>query len=104
MTEKENLKQEFAVDLNNRIKEIIDNVYIPKLFIRMVNELGPYEATKKTILKDNTTGYLKIMESKKPWLLIENLVVEAKYKSLFTEEEIKLCNLKLGIPTRDITN
>lgn len=97
MTEKEILTKEFETDLIELIKKIEENVYKPKLFKSMVNELGAYEATKKTILKDNTTGYLKIMESKRPDLLIENLVINQKYESLFTGEEIKFCKKKLGL-------
>lgn len=48
-------------------------------------------------MKSNTTGYLKIMESGRPDLLIENLVINQKYESLFTEEEIKFCRRKLGL-------
>lgn len=97
MTEKQKLVEEFGIELRELIQEIKDNVYIPKLFISLVNELGAYEATKKIILKDNTSGYLKIMESKRPDLLIENLVINHKYESLFTGEEIKFCKSKLGL-------
>lgn len=95
MTEKEELIKEFNIELKERIQEIKEYVYNPTLFSRMVDELGGYEATKATIMKSNTTGYLKIMESERPDLLIENLVINQKYELLFTEEEIKFCKRKL---------
>lgn len=97
MNDKELLIKEFAIDLEKLLKEIIKNVYTPKLFIGMVKELGHYEATKRTILKSNSTGYLTIMENGRPELLIENLVINPKYESLFSEEEIIFCKRKLGL-------
>lgn len=67
----------------------------------MVKEFGHYEATKKTILKSNTSGFLKLYESEKLKLSIENLVINPKYKLLFTNEEIKFCRMKLGISIKD---
>jgi len=102
MNDKDLLEKNFAVDLEELLKEIKINVYTPKLFISMVKELGHYHATKKTIQKSNTSGYLKLAESERLDLCIENLVIKEEYKSLFTNEEIKLCKRRLGIDTKDI--
>ena len=101
MNEKEILIKEFEADLNAIIKEIEKEVYKPKLFKCMVSNIGGYQATKKTISKVNTSGYLKLYDKSRLDLSIENLVINKKYRALFTQEEIKLCNERLEKPSKE---
>jgi len=59
---------------------------------------GYYNATKKLITKpENTEGFTKLLLKGRTDLSIGNLVVQPKYESLFTKDEIKMCKQRLGM-------
>ncbi|WP_339695860.1 hypothetical protein [uncultured Marixanthomonas sp.] len=96
--EKSNLILEFETDLRSKINEMKNKkIHNPSLFLNMANEEGWYEATKKLISKPkNTTGFTDLLLKGRTDLSLESLVVQKKYNSLFSNEEIKMCQSRLS--------
>lgn len=93
----EKLKLDFEEDAAKLVGKIKKEVYNPIRFINMAAESNYYIATKKVILnKIPTDGFIKLLEAGRKDLAIENLVIDVKYKTLFTEEEIHYCKSLLN--------
>ena len=70
--------------------------YIATRFIQMVAEKGGLATAKDLIIKDEDTyGFERLYELKRLDLSIEALVLEDKYKNLFTSLEKKRCKDRL---------
>ncbi len=70
--------------------------YNPTYYFRMINQNGGVKTAKilieKTIKEGLAEGFLKLVEYNAVELSMEASVCKAKYNSLFTDDEIKLCN------------
>ena len=70
--------------------------YIATRFIQMVAEKGGLVTAKELINKDEDTyGFERLYELKRLDLSVEALVLEDKYKDLFTSFEKKKCKDRL---------
>ncbi len=89
----------FNNELATMVQRSIDEIsYRPILLIRMANEEDYYKASKKLIVKpENTEGFTKLLLKERTDLSIEYLVVQPRYESLFTKDEIKMCKQRLGM-------
>jgi len=96
--DKDNLILEFETDLKSKINEMRENkIHNPSVFLKMADEQGWYEATKKLISKPkNTTGFTDLLLKGRTDLSLESLVVLEKYGSLFSSDEIKMCQNRLS--------
>ena len=97
------LEQEIHKDMINIYEEALEQTgYRASRFIQMVSSEGGLKTAKLLINKiDGSDGYLKLLEMKRLDLTVEYLIIhgiegnEGKYKTLFTEEEIAKCEVKL---------
>ena len=85
----ENLKKEFERDMwefYNEIKE----VYNPTIFYSMLQKYGAFETAKKLLAPKNPIQYglKKLDELNILHLSVEYLVLQDKYKNLFTKQEL----------------
>lgn len=70
--------------------------YTPTIYIRMISQYGAINAVKQLILKDdNTIGFTKLWQFHRLDLTCEAKVINPKYASLFTIEEVNKCREKL---------
>lgn len=70
--------------------------YIATRFIQMVAEKGGLLTAKELIIKDEDTyGFERLYELERLDLSVEALVLDSKYKSLFTNFERKRCYERL---------
>lgn len=70
--------------------------YVATRFIQMVAEKGGLVTAKELIIKDEDTyGFERLYELKRLDLSVEALVLEDKYKDLFTSYEKKKCKDRL---------
>ena len=92
-----NLEKQFHIDM----VEIYEKAkrecgYIATRFIQMVAEKGGLETAKELINKNiDTYGFEKLRELNRLDISVEALVLEEKYKELFTEYEKKRCKDRL---------
>lgn len=88
-----NLEKEFSKDMLNIYKTADRELgYKATRFLQMLSKDGPVKTAKKLISKDGgTEGFLKLWESGRLDLSVENLVLNEKYNSLFNDEERKIC-------------
>lgn len=91
---REDLISEFNRESYNIIETIKSEVYTPSRYINMIKEHGHYGAAKIIAISTKTYGLEKLWVNHRH-LLIENLIVDPKYKDLFTEKEIRFCLKKL---------
>ncbi|MDC9722506.1 MAG: hypothetical protein PSN34_06995 [Urechidicola sp.] len=97
MINKEFLKKEFEREIDILLIKTTKEVYRPNYFYKLsLNVGGHYQATKILIPK-LSDGFTKLLEKERTDLSIEFIVIKPKYKSLFTDDEIKMCKRKLRI-------
>lgn len=71
--------------------------YIATRYLLMLNEYGGLNTAKRLLHGDKLSdGFIKLWECGRPDLTVEVLVIKPKYKSLFTEDEIKKAKRRLG--------
>lgn len=92
--DKELLIKEFEKDLENQIQKM-KKLYNPERLLQMIEKEGYYNTAKKVIIKPYTKGFEILIEAGKLELTIEALVLNPKYESIFSEEELKACRRKL---------
>ena len=87
------LEKDFSKDMLNIYKTADRELgYKATRFLQMLSKDGPVKTAKKLISKNGgTEGFLKLWESGRLDLSIENLVLNEKYKALFTDDERKMC-------------
>lgn len=97
MTDAE-LKNEFEKELNELVQKIIEEVYTPKILMKMIRQEGGYNAVKTLMANPGSSyGYLKLGEAGRLDLSIETIVIKEKYKSLFSKVEVGICKARLEI-------
>lgn len=65
-------------------------------FLQLVTTDGGIKAAKKLISKDGGTyGFERLWKENRLDLSVEALVLKPKYKDLFTDEERKICRIRL---------
>lgn len=74
--------------------------YRPTRFQQMLAEYGAVLTAKKLLAKEDMskmTGLWELINNKKPELSMEYIVMQDKYRPLFSDEEIKVCIDRLRI-------
>lgn len=91
------IKKEFESDMKDiYVRAAKECKYYPTRFLQMLSEMGGIETAKKLIAKDGgTEGFLKLWEKGRLDLSVEYLVLQDKYKELFTDEERAMCRNRL---------
>jgi hypothetical protein len=65
-------------------------------FLQMLGEKGGVKTAKELISKDGgTEGFLKLWQFGRLDLSIEALVQQDEFKGLFTDEELRMCKVRL---------
>ena len=91
-----NLIREFEQQLEKNINEVVESIYRPQSFINMVDKYGYYQAAKKIASdREVSDGFTKLALKQRLDLSIESLIVNPKYESIFTKDEINNCRIKL---------
>ena len=91
------LKDEFNSELEMIVNRCIKEVYRPTFFINMARETDYYRAAKKVVSSSRIPdGFIKLLEADRLDLSVENLVIQSKYKNIFTQKEIDTCKRRLG--------
>ena len=89
---KELLIEEFERELKLNISKMGTINYTPTTLIRMGEEFGYLDASKRLISqREETHGFTKLLLEERVELSIEALAVKPKYRSLFTERELSYC-------------
>lgn len=92
-----NLESEFNKEMIN-IYTIAkkEEKYVASRFLQLVSSEGGLSAAKKLISKEGgSDGFTRLWELGRLDLSVEALVLKNKYKSLFSEEEIKISKNRL---------
>ena len=77
-------------------QETARDVYIPRRFIDMVNESGGLGAAKRLLNPpDVSDGFRRLWEAKRLDLTVEAVVLQDKWVSLFTLEELSTARQRL---------
>lgn len=63
---------------------------------QLLNEHGYYNGARILIGKDKTSGLADLFAAGKQEISIEFLALDERFRSLFTEDELKKCKKKLG--------
>ena len=69
--------------------------YIATRFREMVEENGGLEAAKKLLQKPLSEGFISLWERGRVDLTMEALILQPKWKVLFTDEELKIARIRL---------
>lgn len=96
MTEQQlqQLQKELHNELLNAAKEAKSIGYNPTLFNRMIANEGGYGVAKKLIHK-TSTGFEKLWELKRLDLSTEAVILQSRFKVLFSQEEINIAKTRL---------
>jgi hypothetical protein len=79
---------DFEKRISSAMREMSNLKYKPKAFMAMVAEFGAVNAVKKVVnSNDITEGFTRLWELKRLDLSMENIIQEAEWENLFTEEE-----------------
>ena len=88
-------------EFNNGMREVYERAkaecnYVATRYLRMVNEHGGLRTTRKLLSSDKThDGLTRLWECGRLDLTVEALVTKEKYRTLFTEAEIKIAEKRL---------
>ncbi len=83
------LEVEFAQAMENTGETAKEFGYVPNYFIRMLAEYGAVETARRLLANsDARTGLFKLWELGLLHESMEGLVVQERFKPLFTKEEI----------------
>ncbi len=86
------IKLEFHKDMVKIYETAHKLGYDAKLFRKVISTKGGYEAAKGFISKPGgTTGFTRLYELKRLDLSVENLILQDKYETLFSEQEREIC-------------
>jgi len=95
-----------TTSLENQFHEAMRSIYYRALdecgykathFLRLVNERGGLEAAKFLLHKELSEGFIKLWELGRLDLTMEAMILEPKWKELFTEEEREIAKKRLNI-------
>lgn len=91
------LERKFHEDMINIYKVANKELgYKPTRFLQLVSEKGGLKAAKILISKQGGTyGFEVLSEYNRLDLSVENYVLKAEYKELFTEDERKICKERI---------
>ncbi|WP_033166560.1 hypothetical protein [Clostridium sp. KNHs205] len=85
------LELAFEEDMRYICREAIKIGYRPRVFAEMLTIKGGLITAKQLVMQDNPTeGFTKLYEKNRLDLTAEAFIIKAKYKELFTEEEIQI--------------
>jgi len=96
-TEDKKLEEEF----DNGMREVYERAkaecdYVATRYLQMVNEYGGLETAKKLLSSDKIhSGLASLWKCRRLDLTVEALVTKERYRSLFTEVEIKTAEKRL---------
>ncbi|MEA2088571.1 MAG: hypothetical protein U9O55_01885 [Patescibacteria group bacterium] len=93
----ENLKKEFEKDIWQSYHKTKKAGYNPTIFFQMLQKYGGIETAKKLLAPQNSIqyGFKKLDKLNILYLSVEALVLQDKYKKLFTEQELKIAKWKV---------
>ncbi len=65
-------------------------------FFQMLSEIGGVETARSLINKEDVLeGFCILVEKNRPDLTVESIVVEERFRELFSDEEIGKCKKRL---------
>lgn len=88
-------------EFDNGMREVYEKAkaecgYIATRYLRMVNEYGGLETARKLLSSDKIhDGLIKLWKCGRLDLTVEALVTKEKYRSLFTDVEIRIAEKRL---------
>lgn len=87
----EQLKSELSERYISTYNECKKFIYSPSAFLSMVvSDEDIVEVTRKLIHKEGgTTGFTTLFENQRLDLSVENIILEPKYRELFTHEDLQ---------------
>ena len=93
----ENLKDEFQRDIWKSYYDTRNETgYNPEYFRQMLEELGGLETAKRLLSSEKLAdGFTKLWELRRLDLTVEALVIQDRYKELFTEQELETAKTRL---------
>ena len=91
------LEKEFNKDMIDIYKTAKKDIgYNATRFLQLVSNRGGLDAAKQLISSEHgTSGFTTLFENHRLDLSVEAHVIKPKYQSLFTADEIQLCNDRL---------
>ena len=93
----ENLKKEFEKDIWQSYVDTKKAGYNPTIFRQMLEKYGAVETAKKLLSPRNPIPYglKRLNELNILYLSVEELVLQDKYKGLFTKPELEIAKWRL---------
>jgi len=92
------LEYQFHNDMIRIYKDSKEELgYIASRFLQMVDQHGGYEAARILIGSDRVSdGFITLWENNRIDLTVESVVLQDKYLSLFSEDELEKCRKRLA--------
>lgn len=91
------IRDEFEMATHAAINECFKFGYRPTYFIDMINKAHPVEVAKKLVLSGNEqAGFKKLVKMGKSELTIESIMLQSKFNSLFSKQELDAAKWRLG--------
>jgi hypothetical protein len=88
---------DFETRVKNAVQEMITLGYKPKVFMSMIFEFGTIDAVKKVINSTKESdGFTRLWELHRLDLSMENIIQEAEWSNLFTDEERQTARQRLA--------
>lgn len=94
-TQYQNLKEDLHRALIDAAKSAKNIGYNPTVFNQMLSTEGGYSTAKKLINK-TSTGFKKLWEHNRLDLSTEAIILQEKYRPLFTKEELEIAKNRLS--------
>jgi hypothetical protein len=90
------LARDFAQRLRDVISESTQLGYTPANFEKMLDEQGAVNLAKKLVKSGEIqTGLKAVANLKRKDLAVESIMIESKFKSLFSDDELKAAAWRL---------
>lgn len=96
--DKKELELKLKQELIRACEEAKRNKVKPTLFLAMLYELGPVEASIRVVAKEKTaSGFTDLLLIGRPDLSVEHIISQPEYRDLFDEVTLRFARERLGI-------
>lgn len=91
------INDDFKAEVESAIRQCCDLGYNPTRFQQMIHDQHPVTVAKRLVTSSEFQhGFKELNKMGRPELTVEGIMVQEKYKSLFTRSEIEAAKWRLA--------
>lgn len=91
------LRDEFKAEIQSAVRQCYELGYAPTRFEQMIENSHPVEVAKKFIISGEfQDGFKKLNNMGKAELTIESIMLQSKFSSLFSSQELEAARWRLN--------